>query len=836
MDVLVQLFPDRPFAALAAALERAGDDVEAAADLLLIGDGDDFGAGDGEGEGAAEQDEGLYAPSLFGDDFLEDGDEEDAPLPGFMDEGEPIDYPHPLHPRAGVDDLFGDNDSDSFPTNAGVGREQQQQEQAQPETFRPRSQDETVVAVLELFPDVCEKHISALWTEHATREPDIVTYIVSQFIENPGYPKSTPKDNKRKRRISDEGMRAPRIDYESKDRKPPPPEDVYLHNCRKVLSIDFPVIPDAYIRHVMKQNNDLYLPTYLALKKVDTSAENGNLLPYKPMNIARRRNAAFGMILASDACAPIREEIEYWQAKQTERMSKEVCEKERERAERENEEFHELIGGMVECGCCFAEVPINRVSQCEDGHLFCLECCRRNAETEIGMRRYQLKCMDGSGCKSLFVMSEVRHFLPEKNLEALLRIQQEEELRMADLEGLVRCPFCDYAEVIENPDDKEFRCKNEGCLEVSCRLCQLKSHIPKSCEEVAQDQKIDVRHAVEEAMSQALIRNCNSCKTPFFKEEGCNKMTCTKCRHQQCYICGVSVKNYDHFHDVRDASGRIVKKTPCPLYDDTHARNDQEVKAASEAAIAKQRVQRPDMTEEELRISVSKQVEADEARRKQATADYHARHNIRHEQHVPHPPRPAPVVALAPPPPLPVRPPAPPPPGVVRAPQRQHVPVLRQAPPRRDVPRRPVQAAPQVPPLGYYGHDGHFRPARGFLPPPLANNNLRPRRNYAVERDARLEQMLRNPPPRIAVDPPVGAVRGQQHDVVRLPEGGGRVRAAEIPRRANDPGQGRREIRERRRPAQPRGQNQQQPPQAAQQQGQDRPGRPPPPEVMIIDY
>lgn len=39
------------------------------------------------------------------------------------------------------------------------------------------------------------------------------------------------------------------------------------------------------------------------------------------------------------------------------------------------------------------------------------------------------------------------------------------------------------------------------------------------------DRKLDKRHAVEDAMSAAFIRNCPKCEKPFIKDSGCNKIT-----------------------------------------------------------------------------------------------------------------------------------------------------------------------------------------------------------------------------------------------------------------------------------------------------------------------
>jgi hypothetical protein len=62
-----------------------------------------------------------------------------------------------------------------------------------------------------------------------------------------------------------------------------------------------------------------------------------------------------------------------------------------------------------------------------------------------------------------------------------------------------------------------------------------------------QENKLSARHAVEEAMTAALIRVCNSCKVPFLKEEGCNHMRCESCGNEQCFVCSINVTGYAHF-------------------------------------------------------------------------------------------------------------------------------------------------------------------------------------------------------------------------------------------------------------------------------------------------
>ena len=77
--------------------------------------------------------------------------------------------------------------------------------------------------------------------------------------------------------------------------------------------------------------------------------------------------------------------------------------------------------------------------------------------------------------------------------------------------------------------DKLLHCQNSNCQVVSCRLCLERNHLPLSCKEFKEENGLDARHGIEEAMTEALIRKC-SCGAKFFKDEGCNKMTCTVCR------------------------------------------------------------------------------------------------------------------------------------------------------------------------------------------------------------------------------------------------------------------------------------------------------------------
>ena len=130
------------------------------------------------------------------------------------------------------------------------------------------------------------------------------------------------------------------------------------------------------------------------------------------------------------------------------------------------------------------------------------------------------------------------------------------------------------------------------CLFQSCKLCSEPNHIPLKCSEVEKQNETDGRKIVEEAMSEARIRTCPKvgCGNRFYKVDGCNKMTCPKCRTLSCYICRALIpKNvgYQHFCQTAHCQHKSCKK--CQLYsnskeDDTRATKEAGEKAAKEIA------------------------------------------------------------------------------------------------------------------------------------------------------------------------------------------------------------------------------------------------------------
>ncbi|KAI0193416.1 ring finger protein [Xylaria flabelliformis] len=476
--------------------------------------------------------------------------------------------------------------------------------------------------VLVVFPDICPDHLAQLAVQHSYKPGMIVSAILDTLEKTGGYPTKTHTESnplKRKRDSKSNGP-AHNLDHASDDdndddlksgdeRDPECVRSIrrqiaaqgysavmrsteYNALAKTLLSQEFPRVPQSFIRHELGPKNSpsqkSIFEIYTAIDEQIRNGDDSNK-PWQEKKSLTKANPdytpdRFQTLDMSKYKAGEQAAFAEFAAARKLRATKDA------RIAAEAEEHQNFLrakneGQTTDCGICFEECPLNRMVRCdgETMHWFCRKCLRTQAESLIGMGKYALTCMSMDGCPAGFSRSQRALFLNKKLTIALDRIEQEAVLRMAGIENLETCPICPYA--AEYPPveiDKEFRCENPSCLQVSCRLCRKETHIPKTCAEVDADRGLDARHTLEEAMSEALIRRCNQCKNAFVKIDGCNKVRCTKCGTLQCDVCRQTIKDYTHFNDTK----RGGKLGQCPLYDQSEGRYEKEVSKA-EAEVRK---------------------------------------------------------------------------------------------------------------------------------------------------------------------------------------------------------------------------------------------------------
>ncbi|KAJ3490885.1 hypothetical protein NLJ89_g11396 [Agrocybe chaxingu] len=395
----------------------------------------------------------------------------------------------------------------------------------------------------------------------------------------------------------------------------------YFEAALTQLQADFPFIPKPYLRRQLQAHRSLYAPTHLKIAADERELPLArDRRPYALKATAYKTPKGKGRAVADEAFERERQwlvaHLEGREAGEDEGAGEPRTEdavdkgKGKEKAA-EDEEPPLEEGEGIECQCCFSEYRFHKMVQCPEAHLFCDDCVSQYAATKLGEHDAHIVCMHSSGCAQPFPTSELRRVLTEKLMSLYERVKQQKEIEAAGIEGLEECPFCEWKCVIEasREEEKLFRCGNEdgGCGVVSCRECKKPDHLPKSCKEVEEDKHLDGRHAIEEAMTRALMRNCPKCHKAFVKDAGCNKMTCPHCRTLSCYVCRKVINGYEHFNQTpagRPSTSQNDGK--CLLWDQVEERHAAEVKAAAEKALADWKRDHPDVDEENVKVDIPK--------------------------------------------------------------------------------------------------------------------------------------------------------------------------------------------------------------------------------------
>ncbi|KAF9870109.1 hypothetical protein CkaCkLH20_12468 [Colletotrichum karsti] len=128
-----------------------------------------------------------------------------------------------------------------------------------------------------------------------------------------------------------------------------------------------------------------------------------------------------------------------------------------------NNEQAEEADALYECACCFTESTFEEFTTCNaDGHMLCFRCVQHSVteavfgqgwHSSIDTDSGTLKCLavEGDGCPGHIPHDHLHRAMLEerKGAEILHKLDQrlaENSLLAANL-PLIRCPFCEYAEV-----------------------------------------------------------------------------------------------------------------------------------------------------------------------------------------------------------------------------------------------------------------------------------------------------------------------------------------------------------------------------------------------------
>jgi len=221
----------------------------------------------------------------------------------------------------------------------------------------------------------------------------------------------------------------------------------------------------------------------------------------------------------------------------------------------------------TECGICY-EDDVDTMLAMPCGHAFCLECWYDfcvNAVRE-GPSCVQTTCPEAS-CNEVVTEEEIERALaaagtaapPEltKFLQFQLRnfVESNPLTRWCPGRGCERVACAQTASAMES-EGNVAHC--DSCTTNFCLLCGEEPHAPAVCKDLAKWNEKCRNESETANWILANTKSCPKCVSRIEKNQGCNHMTCQRCKFEFCWIC------MGDWHDHGANTGGYYK---CNKYD-----------------------------------------------------------------------------------------------------------------------------------------------------------------------------------------------------------------------------------------------------------------------------
>ncbi|XP_005097488.1 E3 ubiquitin-protein ligase RNF14 isoform X2 [Aplysia californica] len=242
---------------------------------------------------------------------------------------------------------------------------------------------------------------------------------------------------------------------------------------------------------------------------------------------------------------------------------------------------------LITCEVCFEEQAgekFLRLVSCSD-HTLCKSCMGGWFEEQIKEGAVSDLTCPGYKCDKSVLPTEVASVVSPELYQRYDRLLLKNAFdAMRDVSHCPR-PFCQFPVVMDDnlglcPKCKHAfcgRCQNTYHGHTPCKLkADMFSTICKEYEtsNASRKQELEVRYgkqviqrALEETRSERWLesnsKQCPNCSTFIQKKDGCNKMTCTKCRAFFCWLCQQELSRsnpYAHYqHPTSPCSNRLFE-------------------------------------------------------------------------------------------------------------------------------------------------------------------------------------------------------------------------------------------------------------------------------------
>ena len=235
------------------------------------------------------------------------------------------------------------------------------------------------------------------------------------------------------------------------------------------------------------------------------------------------------------------------------------------------------------CNCCGDSFDKLLLVSCHNNpsHILCHECFIRHIDLQIESTNASLDCVfhPNDKCNGLYDLQKIKFVIKsDDKFEKYIKYVEQSELHK--ISGIVSnfqcCPHCSKfgLEIDDQVNKLKIICQN--CSNYWCNLCRKEYHEIENCYYLTQSPNtkiIDNLHIINNIIAEIITKskmNCPHCKTKYIKEDGCNLITCSKCKCYSCYICNEKIFDNDKGNHYYHFIGHPLYngKSSCELYTD----------------------------------------------------------------------------------------------------------------------------------------------------------------------------------------------------------------------------------------------------------------------------
>jgi len=195
--------------------------------------------------------------------------------------------------------------------------------------------------------------------------------------------------------------------------------------------------------------------------------------------------------------------------------------------------------GKVTCNICFDDIDPKEMIQMPCGHEFCETCWYGFLYTSLEKGpACVLETCPQQGCTEVITEEVVARAAPDQ----LPKFQSYQLRSFVDTYSLTRwCPGPGCESIALAPQNKELDdipvTKCDTCSTEFCIKCGDEPHAPITCKSLARWAEKCRNESETANWILANTKPCPKCNTRIEKNQGCNHMTCCKCRYEFCWIC-----------------------------------------------------------------------------------------------------------------------------------------------------------------------------------------------------------------------------------------------------------------------------------------------------------